>query len=180
MGPLGEPRPKLTLRIHVRILAEPLHLTIREMVEAAQRVLAVAGIGVVVASSARLDVPGLWTIDVGECVEGELTDDQLRLFAEREGVPPGEVVIYFVPRTIEPVNGCAAYPDGMPGALITRTATRWTLAHELGHVLGLEHVDDTRRLMIGPTTTRLTRFPPELVQAEIEVIRRSPLLTPGR
>ncbi len=170
------PLPELTLRIHVRILAEPLHYSIDEMVDAANRVFAQAGICVAVASEAWLDVPELDVIGVGRCAPEDLTPDQIRLFEEREGVPAGEVVIYFVKRTFRPVNGCAAHPEDAPGALVTRTATRWTLAHELGHILGLGHVDDSRRLMIGSGTARITRFPPLLVPAEVEIIRGSPLL----
>ena len=173
----GVPRPELVLRIHVRILAEPLHFTIEEMVEAARRVYATAGVRVEVASVGVIPVPPFGrAVEVGKCLEGWLTEQQKWIFRERDGVPAGEVVVYFLLALLPVSVGCAAHPPGMPGVLIGSRATRWTLAHELGHLLGLDHVDDTRRLMFGRGTARINRIPPLLVYREIELIRISPLL----
>ena len=176
MAPIGVPSPEPTLRIHVRILYQPLHLTIEEMVEAARRVYAPAGVRLEIGTRGELDLPRFGIVDVGDCLRGVLTPDIEQLFAERDGVPDGEVVVYFVRRTLKILNGCAAHPEGAPGAVVTARATRWTLAHELGHVLGLGHCSDTGRLMFGSGTRLLTRFPPLLVPAEVALIRGSPLL----
>jgi hypothetical protein len=176
MARSGVPPPELVLRIHVRILAEPLHFTIAEMVDAARRVFATAGIRIAVASELKLDLPAMDLIRIGRCAQGNLTADQTRLFAEREGIPPGQVAVYFVLATYPDANGCAAHPPDRPGALIAECATEWTLAHELGHLLGLGHVSDTRRLMIDTSTESISVALPELAPAEIRIMRASRLL----
>ena len=42
-------------------------------------------------------------------------------------------------------------------------------------MLGLDHVTDTRRLMVGKTLS-LKKFPPDLVTGEIAIVRACPLL----
>src|SRR2546422_11452898 len=32
-----------------------------------------------------------------------------------------------------PLNGCASHPAGKPGAVVVKTASPWTFAHEQGH-----------------------------------------------
>jgi hypothetical protein len=177
----GEPRPELVLRIHVRILAEPLHFTIEEMVEGARRVYATAGVRVEVGSVEWIDVPRLRRyVSVGTCSQGALTPDQDLLFAVPSEVPAGEVVIYFVAELEPRMHGCAAHPVHAPGAVIANTATRWTLAHELGHVLGIGHVHDVHRLMTGSGTESIPRAVPLLVPSEIRIVRASSLLRETR
>ena len=63
-----------------------------------------------------------------------------------------DVVAYFVRSTQPPFNGCGAHPAGRPGAAVASGCSAWTLAHEIGHVLGLSHVNDNNRLMTGNGT----------------------------
>src|SRR4051812_44325261 len=105
MAPSGVPSPELTLRIHVRILYEPLHLTIEEMLDAARRTYLSAGIRIEVGTRSALNLPRFGIVDVGDCLRGVVTPDIEQLFAEREGVPAGEVVVYFVRRTLKILNG---------------------------------------------------------------------------
>ena len=174
----GVPRPELVLRIHVRILAEPLHFTIEEMVDAARRVYATAGVQIEVGSTAWID--DFDVVRVGRCAQGELTVDQRRLFIRREGVPPGDVVVYFMRALVPDMNGCASHPDDQPGALIAATATRWTLAHELGHVLGLGHVEQRERLMTGWGKEGFGAAAPLLTPGEIALLRTSSVLQSAR
>ena len=50
---------------------------------------------------------------------------------------------------------------------MTEHASTWTLGHEVGHVLGLDRVDDNNRLMTENGTDRITNPPPDLNAFEI-------------
>jgi hypothetical protein len=86
-------------------------------------------------------------------------------------------MIYFL-RTLVPAQaGCAAHPPDRPGAIVaTSLATEWTLAHEIGHVLGLEHVDAVDRLMTLRSTATIEASVPELTDAEVASMLDSPLV----
>ena len=85
------------------------------------------------------------------------------------------MVVYFVRSTNPPLNGCAAHPNNRPGAVVAQGATRWTLGHEIGHVLGLNHVNDNDRLMTGNGTANITNPPPNLIASEITRMGNSKL-----
>ena len=110
--------------------------------------------------------------NVAKCIGGQTpTADQKRLFANRNNVGADDIVVYVVRQTIPPLNGCAAFPPGMPGVVVTQNASAWTLAHEVGHVLGLGHIPgekdaedqcvapDFTRLMTGCGTSNITGTP---------------------
>jgi hypothetical protein len=127
---------------------------------------ATAQIGVKYVSFETLNLPALNDLDVGGCTAGSATAEQIALFANRNNVTGTDVVVYFVRSTQPPFNGCAAHPAGRPGAAVASGASAWTLAHEVGHVLGLSHVNDNNRLMTGNGTDNITNPPPDLVAAE--------------
>jgi hypothetical protein len=114
-------------------------------------------------------------VDVDPCVVGSVTTEQAQLFANRNSVGPDDIVVYFVRSTSPPLNGCASHPAGRPGAVVTQGASQWTMAHEIGHVLGLNHVNDSDRLMTGGGTANITKPPPDLVPSEVQTMDASGL-----
>jgi hypothetical protein len=90
-----------------------------------------------------VDANGATMLDfnVGACTSGQTpTADQTLLFGNRNNAAGDDIVVYFVRNTIPGLNGCASFPAGSPGAIVAQMASPWTLAHEVGHVLGLPHI----------------------------------------
>jgi len=121
------------------------------------------------ASFNTLDVPTFHVVEIGAC-QGTPTDEQKKLAANyRFGANANEVIIYNVIGTNPTQNGCATFPTGSPAAVVTLLASPWTMAHELGHLLGLEHVADSTRVMFGTATDgtwNITDPPPEFSAEE--------------
>lgn len=168
-----------TVRMHLKILQQPtvpIETSVRQMRELYESV----GIRVEVASTETINDADLLDCDVGGCTRGNTTAEQNRLFGNRNNVGNNEVVAYFVRSTVPPLNGCAAHPAGRPGAVIAQGSTQWTLAHEIGHVLGLNHCDSAGarlfdRLMTGGGTANITNPPPDLIGSEATTMRDSAL-----
>jgi len=162
------------VRMHVKVLTNPT-VSLATMISSMEQVYATAGIGVEVVSTENLNLPLLNDVDVGNCTLGSTTVEQDQLFANRNNVGANEIVVYFVRSTVPAFNGCASHPAGRPGAVVAQGATRWTLGHEVGHVLGLFHVDDNNRLMTGNGTANITNPPPDVVTSEVNTMRASNL-----
>ena len=94
------------------------------------------------------------------------TDEQPALFNFRGDAEPDNRVIYFV-RTLVPAQaGCHAHPPDMAGAIVSASlANGWTLAHQIGHLLGLDHVDGVNRLMTRRAPRRSRRLSPSSLKA---------------
>lgn len=168
----GCPFPEC-VRLHIKVLTQPRDFTINEMVEAMRIVYATADIGVQIVSRQTLSGPefdDLQDVDVGEC-SGVTTTEQNELFENDDFVDINEIVIYFVRSRVPSGNGCATFPVGQPGAVVARIASLWTLAHEVGHILGLPHISgekdddgdcvtpDFTRLMTGCSTSFIVGTP---------------------
>jgi hypothetical protein len=163
------------LRVHVKVLSEPTTVARAQMIQSMRDVYAGVGIDVVIASEETLNLPTLNDLDVGTCVVGSTTSEQNDLFGHRNNAGANDICVYFVRSTVPPLNGCAAHPAGRPSAVVTSVASRWSMGHECGHVLGLSHVADTDRLMMGGGTWNITNPPPDLIQSEINTMIASPL-----
>jgi hypothetical protein len=88
---------------------------------------------------------------------------------------PASMIAYYVRSTSLGVRGCSAFPAGSPGIVATDTATQWTLAHEIGHVLGLQHRNNTTHLMNNGTAA-ISANPPILTNADQTLVRASAFL----
>jgi hypothetical protein len=164
-----------TLRIHVKILTAPT-TSIERMMVAMRQVYESVGIRVHWVSTENLTAPVLNDLNVGTCAgPGSVTTEQTQLFANRANAWGTDVVVYFVRSTVPPLNGCAAHPVNVFGAVVTQGASVWTLGHEVGHVLTLTHVNDNNRLMTGNGTFNITNAPPDLIATEVIAMRASNL-----
>ena len=161
------------VRIHAKVLTTPT-VPIAQSVAVMQEVYGSREIGVILASVETLNLPTLNDVDVGQCIRGQTTAEQNTLFGNRNNVGTRDVAVYFVRSTNPPFNGCAAH-DGRPSCVVVQGATRFTLAHEVGHVLGLNHVNDNNRLMTGNGTANITNPPPDLIAAEGQTMMSSNL-----
>jgi hypothetical protein len=163
------------LSLHLKILFEP-DVSIDTMLTHARKVFDPIEVDVAVASRADLDAPLLRVLKVKNSCDGRaVSAEQRELFGHRDGVGAEEIVIYFVRETDPPLNGCAQHPDGQPGTVVSSQGLRWTLAHELGHVLGLKHVNDPSRIMHGDTS-QIAHNPPGFEPDQLEQLDESPLL----
>ncbi|UVT16517.1 MAG: hypothetical protein H8K04_02835 [Nitrospira sp.] len=163
-----------TVRLHVKVLTQPTRFSIDRMIDNMIDLYATSGIRVHRVGDQNLNLPLLNDLDVGACVMGTVTAEQTTLMANRAGAGADDVVVYFVRSTNPGSNGCAAHPANRPAAVVASVASEWTLAHEVGHVLGLAHVTPTDRLMMDGGTNNITNPPPDLIASEAQTMDNSP------
>ncbi len=178
-GNTGRPHQS-RVRIHFKLLVQPTGFTLNEAMDSIREVYSSVGILAEQASVENLNLADT-DIDAGSCTRGNTTQEQRTLFNNRNNVGADEVAVY-IARTVTnssggALNGCAAN-DGRASCIVARTATRWTTAHEVGHVLGLNHVSDTNRLMFGSADR--TNLPPDLVESERQTMESSAQTIPCR
>ena len=89
-------------------------------------------------STETLNLPALNDVDVGDVQHGPVTAEQTQLFNNRNNVWGGRRR-----RLLRPVHRAGVQRlrrpsrPGRPGAVVAQGARIWTMAHEVGHVLGL-------------------------------------------
>ena len=179
------------IRLHIKILATPARTSISQMIASMDLVYRQCGVRVRHMGNEMLNLPLLLAVNVGDCLR-TITTPIVTLFSNRNGVGPDDVVAYYVQSVLAngggTFNGCALHPTGQNGATIASIASPWTLAHEVGHVLSLQHVDDPPppdpaapplldRLMTGRGTWKITNPPPDLASTEIATIAGHGLAT---
>ena len=109
----------------------------------------------------------LQNFNVGSCTLGAPTADHTALFSNRNNAGANDLVIYVVSTLIGGAGnflGCATHPAGQPGAVVIWDTAQWLTAHEVGHVLGLEHVAQSDSLMLD--NVGWTNVPPDVASSE--------------
>ncbi|RZK37930.1 MAG: matrixin family metalloprotease, partial [Hymenobacter sp.] len=164
-----------TVNLHVKVLTNPSRFPIAQMVSTMRDIYIDAGVNVVLRSTETLNaanptLAALNDVDTGTCMGGQASAEQSALSNFRANAGANDVVVY-VCRSVSydkgSANGCASFPAGRPMAVIASYCSVYTMAHEVGHVLGLNHVNDNNRLMTGLGTDNITNAPPDLIASEI-------------
>lgn len=179
----GPGNPSQTLTVHIKILSNPTRFTVTQMFDEMRNIFAAAGVTVVLGSTETLNISNpaiaaLNDIDTGTCTGGNPSAEQNQLSNNRNNAAANHVVVYMcrsVSYNSGSLNGCASFPAGRPMAVVAGYASRYTFAHEVGHVLGLNHVSDSNRLMTGGGTDNITNPPPDLIASEINTMLASNL-----
>ncbi|MFC6939343.1 hypothetical protein ACFQE8_05115 [Salinirubellus sp. GCM10025818] len=82
-----------------------------------------------------------------------------------------EIVGYYINSDMAGFRGCAAHPKNRLGFWVGSSATRWTLIHELTHIVGRNghRKNDTKNLMFT-NTGAIQDLPPDLTDKQCERI----------
>ncbi len=183
------PLPKGTLfthrvRVHLRTVARP-SVSEYTSFHTAQRVYAQYKIKLQLSSAASLMLPkgkklDLEVIDV-DCYPHKLSADQRLIYSlgNSGNIGANDIRVYYVDRIrdvdLGTLHGCAGSLPGKAAVTVAAAASRWDMAHEIGHILlGSSykpvHHADTRNLMHASSVPATTPF---LDDSQVQAIKRS-------
>lgn len=185
----GAAAPPLEVRVRGRVLeictvtiqgVNTPAIPIAQSAGNANRILAQSGVEVRVLNSSTVVDNSLRNIRTNNCpltIGGDTNRNAqvLRLFQLGRATCTSNFIVYFVNTltnlsSVPPaaLRGCSAYPVGQPGVIVANSLTRYTVAHEIGHVLHLPHtpldpdplvVADATNLMLTTTGALLPLQP---------------------
>jgi hypothetical protein len=165
------------IRLHFKILSTP-ETSTQEMLDGLAEVFNTADLGVELGSTESLDLPPLQNeeIDTGDGdIKSGISPKLLMLLEHRLYVGKHDVVIYFVD-DLDQGSGFTLHQEDQISVLIERLAGKWTLAHEIGHALKLEHASDPHNLMFENGSDSIVEPPPDLTDDQITKLRKSSLI----
>ncbi|MBF6193949.1 matrixin family metalloprotease [Nocardia implantans] len=173
------------VKVHTKVLAPPKRASVDQMLYNAMTLFAANGVELVGVSQEDLTDPGdldrFRTLYVGTAAAptAEVTDLHATFrspeYESGPGLEASEVLIAVVRDMVPAASGCASHPEAQPGVLLSASlASEWTLAHELGHVLGLGDSADSDNLMYA-STAAITADPPQLSEDDVATVSASPL-----
>lgn len=179
---------RAALKLHVKVLSPPAHADVDDMLGRAREVFAASGLDLIELSretvSPGTDLDRFQTLFVGDGADDEPTPELVDLHATLRdardfgvGADPAEAVIAFVDTLVPAQRGCARHPLEQPGAVVSAAlATPWTLAYEIGRILGLGASIAPGDLTFRSTAAIDDEAPPTLSDDNVESLLSSPLV----
>ncbi len=185
-GPVIIPQLK-RLRVHIKVLVAP-SFSIQEHMDATKELFYKIGISVEYPTIEELDIPELIPLAVSNQEYGSIrnmSEGQKLLYENRNNVSGNDVVVYFVElETIHidgdndqsTIGGKATHPIGKPSAVVTKYATIWAMAHELGHLLGISKHNQSDDMLMFESGGSLYTITPLISDDEAKKMLKSRLL----
>jgi hypothetical protein len=173
-----------TVKVRTTVLDPPKRASMDDMLRNATALFAEHDIEIIEASREAVattddDLDRFRTVFVGDGGDSPTSDiDELHaaLRGDTAGLgvepEPGDIVVAVVQDIVPAASGSNRHPVEQPGVVLSAAlAGPWTLAHQLGHVLGLDDAADPGSLMFGGSDPDVGADPPVLSAAEAQTVR---------